>query len=212
MLPWLLKQLNVTDDLIHHLDQVVFAFHYTWVLWVGLPLLVPIAWFVYTWQRRHLPSAPAFLCAILTLTRVLILGVLVLVLAGPHLKLEYTVQQKPIVAVLFDQSQSMELPAGPFETDEDLSRIAAAAGYQTSDGAPDPETRKALNSHRPRQAGPDRSADQRPAAHRSAGEEIRPSLLRFLQKPATDRRQPRQAGVPRSAAPRRRRHADRRRP
>ena len=145
MLPWLLKQLNVAPDLISHLDQVVFAFHYTWVLWVGLPLLVPLAWFIYTWQRRHLPGVPAFLCAVLTLTRVLILAVLVLVLAGPHLKLEYTVKQKPIVAVLFDHSASMELPAGPFDTDEELSRVAAAAGYQTSDGPPDAETRKALN-------------------------------------------------------------------
>ena len=58
MLPWLLKQLNIAPDLISHLDQVVFAFHYPWVLWVGLPLLVPLAWFIYTWQRRHLPSAP----------------------------------------------------------------------------------------------------------------------------------------------------------
>ena len=28
MLSWLLRQLNVTGDLINHLDQAVFAFHY----------------------------------------------------------------------------------------------------------------------------------------------------------------------------------------
>ena len=145
MLSWLLRQLNVTGDLINHLDQAVFAFHTTWVLWVGVPLLIPIGWFIYTWQRRHLPGTPPSLCAVLTMTRVLILALLLFILAGPHLKLEYTVQQKPIVAVLLDHSRSMELPAGPFENDEALSKIADAAGYHVSAGPPDAETRKALN-------------------------------------------------------------------
>jgi hypothetical protein len=145
MLSWLLRQLNVTGDLINHLDQVVFAFHYIWVLWVGVPLLIPVGWFIYTWQRRNLPGTAPSLCAVLTMTRVLILALLLFILAGPHLKLEYTVQQKPIVAVLLDHSRSMELPAGPFETDETLSRIAEAAGYHATGGAPDAETRKALN-------------------------------------------------------------------
>jgi hypothetical protein len=145
MLPWLLHQLNVTDDLIEHLDQVTFAFHYPLVVWIGLPLLVPAAVGVFVWQRQRLGSAPTALCAALTATRVLILGILLTILAGPHLKLEYTVKEKPVVAVLFDQSQSMELPAAPFESDEDLSKIAEAAGYHTTGGAPDAETRKALN-------------------------------------------------------------------
>ena len=54
MLLWLLHQLNVTDDLINHLDQVTFAFHYPLVLWVGLPLLVPVAVGVLAWQRRQI--------------------------------------------------------------------------------------------------------------------------------------------------------------
>jgi hypothetical protein len=145
MLPWLLRQFNVTDDLINHLDQVTFAFHYPWMLWLGLPLLVAAGWFVWWWQRRNLPGAPAVLRGILTALRVVILAVLLLVLAGPHLKLEYTVQQKPVVAVLFDQSGSMELPAGPFDSDDDLAKIADAAGYRSTSSAPDPETRKALN-------------------------------------------------------------------
>ena len=122
MLSWLLRQLNVTGDLIDHLDQVVFAFHSSWVLWVGVAFACPCRLVHLHLAASQSARHAAGLCAVLTMTRVLILALLLFILAGPHLKLEYTVQQKPIVAVLLDHSRSMELPAGPFETDETCRR------------------------------------------------------------------------------------------
>ena len=78
------------------------------------------------------------------------LALLVLVLAGPYLKVDYQIDKRPIVAMLFDQSQSMQLPAGPFEDNAEAVKVAQAAGYKVSPGEsaparPDAETRKALN-------------------------------------------------------------------
>ena len=70
---------------------------------------------------------------------------LVLVLAGPFLKLDQTIEKKPVVALLFDRSRSMQLPAGPFETDADALKFAKAAGYATPEGRVDADARKALN-------------------------------------------------------------------
>ena len=58
--------------------------------------------------------------------RLAILGLLVLVLAGPYLRLDYEIDKRPVVALVFDQSASMQLPAGPFEPGEDTERLARA--------------------------------------------------------------------------------------
>ncbi len=128
--------------LIFHLDQV--AFNRPLVL-LGLLALVPAAVLLYMWQRHSLASAPAYLCGLLTGLRVVVLAILLLYFAQPYRRLEPPPPQRPVLAVLFDQSQSMELPAGPFDSDERLARVAAAAGYSVSEGAPDAETRKALD-------------------------------------------------------------------
>jgi hypothetical protein len=112
---------------------------------VGLALLVPVSVWVFLRHRQNLPTVPPSLRLVLTFTRVAILGLLVWVLGNPVLKATYTEKQKPVVAVLFDQSQSMLLlPAGPFEPDDDLRRAAGAAGYR-SEGSVDSDTRRALN-------------------------------------------------------------------
>jgi hypothetical protein len=143
---WLLRQLNVTDEFASHFDDVTLAFQYPYLLGVGLFLLVPAAIFVYLIQRYTLPNAPPSLRWTLTLTRVLILVLLVLVLGSPYLKLDAKSEKKPVVAVLFDHSQSMQLPAGPFASDEELIRLASAAGYRALGSATDADTRRALNS------------------------------------------------------------------
>src|SRR5690242_10708839 len=117
------------------------------VLFLGMIVLLPVTlgYLIYR-QPRNLGSAPPAVRIALTVTRVLILLLLAVVLAGPYLKLEAHTDQKPIVALLFDHSQSMQLPAGPFESESELTRIAQAAGYRAAaDGKIDPETRKALN-------------------------------------------------------------------
>ncbi len=129
--------------LIFNLGEV--AFLYPLALWIGLPLLIPAGWFLYVWQRWSLTSAPRSLCGVLTGLRVFILAALCFYLAQPYRKEAPAAPPKPVFAVLFDHSASMELPAGPFETDDDLAKVAAAAGYTVTNGVPDPATRNALN-------------------------------------------------------------------
>jgi hypothetical protein len=142
---WLLRLLGITDDFVTHIDEVTFSFQHPALLIAGLVLLMPLSVLIYRRQKHNLPSVPPALRLTLTLTRVLILLLLVLVLASPYLKLDHQSEKKPVVAFLFDHSQSMLLPAGPFESEGDLTRIAAAAGYRSTSSATDAETRKALN-------------------------------------------------------------------
>ncbi|MGE0608204.1 MAG: hypothetical protein AB7O62_14000 [Pirellulales bacterium] len=143
MLHWFLRTIGATDDFVTHLEDVSLAFHSAEVLW--LLLLLPFAgWFIYARQRNNLVTVPRKLVSALTSTRVFVLAMLVFILAGPYLKLHHEYEKRPIVALLFDQSQSMQLPAGPYE-DAQLLPIAKAAGYQTSGEQIDAEARKALN-------------------------------------------------------------------
>src|SRR5262245_61928074 len=118
---WLLRQLNLGEESAGHLDEVTLTFQNPRTLVAGLVLLVPAGVFVSLGQRSGLPSAPPGLRWTLTATRVLILLLLVLVLGSPVLKLDHKGEKKPIVAVLFDHSQSMQLPAGPFASEDELA-------------------------------------------------------------------------------------------
>jgi hypothetical protein len=144
---WFWKSIGIDGDLLAHWGDLGWQFHQPLALWIGLPLLVPIACFIYYWQRRNLRTVHGPLRLALTTIRVLILLLLVLVLAGPYVAFGEDVERRPIVALLFDHSQSMQLEAGPFEAESpaDLLRLARAAGYRADDGPLDPSTRQALN-------------------------------------------------------------------
>jgi hypothetical protein len=141
---WFLKSIGVSDEFVVHIGEVKLAFHQELALWIGLALLIPAAYFIYRRQQRNLRTVPFLPRLLLTATRVLILAILIWVLAGPYLKLEQKNEKKPIVAVLFDHSQSMELEAGPFEPESHLLAIARAAGYRVPESQLDPETRRDL--------------------------------------------------------------------
>jgi hypothetical protein len=144
MLSWLLRQINASSDFADHFDEVEVQFHHPVVL-AALVLLVPLAVFIYLRQLHNLPSVPAGIRFTLTATRILILAIFIVILAGPFLKLHLQSEKKPVVAFLLDHSQSMQLPAGPFESDSELTPIALAAGYKNISGQVDSEARKALN-------------------------------------------------------------------
>lgn len=145
MTEWFLKIIGASDEIRAHLDQATLQFERPLVWWLGLAMLVPLGWFIYRRQRNNLSTIPPRLRWALTATRIVILLVLFFVLSGPYLKLDQQIEKRPIVALVFDQSQSMSLAAGPFESDEELIRLAAAAGYPTPEGKIDAETRKLLN-------------------------------------------------------------------
>jgi hypothetical protein len=145
MKDWLLRQLNLTDEFVGHLDQVSVAFQNPRLLALGLVLLVPAAVFIYLRQRRNLVTVPMSLRLTLTATRVLILLMLVLILGSPHARLDHKSENRPVLALLFDHSQSMQLPAGPWDSEAELVRVALAAGYRAQGSAADADTRRALN-------------------------------------------------------------------
>jgi hypothetical protein len=142
---WLLKTLGVGDDLLARLDQATLAVQRPGLLWVGLALLVPISFFIIRRQQRNLATIAPGLRIALSATRIGVLTALVVVLAGPYLKIDYQIDRRPVVALVFDHSQSMQLPAGPFDGAGESAKIAQAAGYHVSPGESDAETTKALN-------------------------------------------------------------------
>jgi hypothetical protein len=145
MLDWFLRLIGVSDEFVAHLNDAHLAVQHPAALWLGLVLLAPVGYFIWWWQARNLGNTPFVLRVILSATRIAIVALLLLVLAGPYLKLDHESERKPLVAVLLDHSQSMALPAGPFEVEAEMAQAARAAGYQTSDGRLEAETRKALN-------------------------------------------------------------------
>ncbi len=128
MLERFLQLLGIHEDVLKHLDRAELVFQRIEVLWIGAVLLLPLAWMVYRRQKLNLHTVPTWLLATLCVTRVSILALLFLVLSGPYLRIDHKFERKPIVAFLFDHSQSMRLPAGPFTTDDELSEAARAAG------------------------------------------------------------------------------------
>jgi hypothetical protein len=145
MLARFLNLIGVGNDFLEHLDEVHFAVQRPAVLWVGLVVVAALTVYIYRRQRHNLSTVPRGLIVTLTAIRVLILALLAGVLSGPYLKLDHQNEKKPLVALLFDHSQSMQLPAGEFVNESEMLRIAQAAGYPTPNGQLAMETRKALN-------------------------------------------------------------------
>ena len=210
MLTWLLRNVNAGPDFVEHIDEARLIVHQPWTLGVGMAVLVPVAAFLLWWQWQRLRSAPPYLRLLLSFTRIAVLALMVVVLAGPFLKLDHKSEKKPIVALLFDQSQSMRLPAGPFESDGETRQIANAAGYRTADGQIDAQAPQGAQPHQPAQARPDRRRSQH---RRCSTRWRRSSTCSSTPSRATssDSASTRPNQVPRAAQPRRAGHADRRR-
>ena len=142
-----LKSIGITDEVMQHLDKAQLAFQRPAVLWIGLLLLIPAGYFIYTRQRDNLSSLSQKIRIALTATRVFILAILIAILAGPYLKIDHQITKRPIVAILLDESQSMKLPAGPYASDEELLAVATAEGHEMKDGVLAPEIKQQLVDH-----------------------------------------------------------------
>jgi len=141
MIHWFLHTIGVSDEILTHLGQTSLAFQHPSVLWIGLPLMLPLGWFIYQRQRLNLGGISRRLQNGLTATRIIILLILIFVLSGPYLSLDQSIDKRPILAYFLDDSQSMALPAGPFEDESEIQRISETLGYAKTDA----ETRKAVN-------------------------------------------------------------------
>ncbi|MGL4462103.1 MAG: hypothetical protein ACRC1K_08110, partial [Planctomycetia bacterium] len=124
MLESLLRTIGLDDEVVRHVDQATLVFQHPMLLLVGLLLLVPAALFIHRRQKVNLYSASPRLRAALTTSRVFVLAVMVLIAAGPMLKIDQQTEIKPIAAIVLDHTQSMTLPAGPFPDDETSLSLA----------------------------------------------------------------------------------------
>ncbi len=141
MIHWFLHTIGVSDEILTHLGQASPAFQHPSALWIGLPLMLPLGWFIYQRQRMNLGGISRRLQNGLTATRVIILLILIFVLSGPYLSLDQSVEKRPILAYFLDDSQSMALPAGPFDDEAEMKRISESLGYTKNDD----DTRKTVN-------------------------------------------------------------------
>ncbi len=146
MLSWFLQQCDADSSFVQNPNSVTYHFETPAFLFYGLPLVAVLGSFIFWRQRRNLRSAPLSLILSLTTCRVVILALLVVVLASPFVRRTDVEEKKPIVAILFDDSQSMGLASGSFEgADETVRKLAIAAGYQIAATGLDPSVRKEFN-------------------------------------------------------------------
>jgi hypothetical protein len=132
-LAWLLKALNISDEVIDHISDCRLAVHHERLLIVGLALLLPWSLYVAWRQARSLADASLGLRFCLSTIRIAMGLFLILVLADPYLRLDYQIEKRPLVAVLLDSSASMQLPVGEFANPQETARQARAAGDKSSD-------------------------------------------------------------------------------
>jgi len=142
MTQWLLEKIGISTDITSRLEHAEWSLSHPLVLWFGLPLMVLVGWYIFARHRRNLPHVSPLFRGILTACRIAVLVLLVIVLSGPQIRVREPAQQKPILAFLVDESESMQLPSGPFAPEE-ATPLARAAGLMAACADKAPETDKA---------------------------------------------------------------------
>ncbi|MBC8354898.1 MAG: hypothetical protein H8E66_23210 [Planctomycetes bacterium] len=122
---WFLQSIGIEGEVLEHLDQAQLAFQRPVVLWFGVLLLIPVAYLIWRRQQNLDTPSPRFRL-ILNIARVFVTVVILLILSGPYLRLDMTVQRKPVLAILLDNTQSMQLPIDPTTTTHSQTRFARA--------------------------------------------------------------------------------------
>ncbi len=150
MLSWLLNILGISDSLAQRVDEAELVCARPGVMIAGLILLVPLAVLIVWRHRRGMPHIGSLLRGLLTACRLGVLLLLVFVLSGPYLRLVEPITQKPILALVVDESASMDLPAGTYQGSQ-LARLAGAlelAAAPDDGGLPKvtPQIRKELTA------------------------------------------------------------------
>jgi hypothetical protein len=127
LLARLARAAGVGHELASRIDAVEWHWSRPWVLWTGLVLLVPLSWWICRRHEQRLPWLAPRLRRALDVCRIGVLALLVFVLAGPFLRLDERIVQKPVVALIVDESDSMELPVGRLPT-AGIDAVADAVG------------------------------------------------------------------------------------
>ncbi|MFM8893449.1 MAG: hypothetical protein ACKOTB_17875, partial [Planctomycetia bacterium] len=124
---WLARCFGVGHEMASKIDRAEFHWARPDVLLAGSLLLVPAAWWIASRHRERMPWLTPRQRAILTACRTAVLALLVFVLAGPSLKLEEKIEEKPVVALVVDASDSIRLPVGRLPATS-IAAVATAAG------------------------------------------------------------------------------------
>ncbi|MCX7431102.1 MAG: hypothetical protein NTY17_08885 [Planctomycetia bacterium] len=127
LLVWLARSCGVGHELAARIDSVEWHWARPDLLIIGLLLLVPAGWWIARRHRERMPWLSPRQRHALSACRIAVLALLVFVLAGPSLRLDERVEEKPVVALIVDTSDSMQLPVGrlPAAT---IDGVATAAG------------------------------------------------------------------------------------
>ncbi len=139
----LLESIGVRSELIEHLDQAQLVFDRPWVFWLGLLLAIPFGFWVAS-RQQFIKQTSKRLFNWLVALRVLLFLLVAWILAGPNLRLDLQLNRKPIVAVLLDQSRSMNLSVGQFEDESTSADRLRAAGLLEEGQSPSPAKDKQL--------------------------------------------------------------------
>lgn len=132
---WFLRMIGVGDAVATRLNESQLLWTRPVLLWIGLVLLVPAALYIVRRHRTALAHIEPVPRRWLSACRIGVLVVLVFVIGGPYLRLNEEVTSKPFLALVVDDSASMELPAGPFEAQEARELALAAGLIAPGDGA-----------------------------------------------------------------------------
>lgn len=127
LLAWLARSCGVGHELAARIDHVEWHWARPDLLIIGLLLLVPAGWWIARRHRERMPWLSPRQRHALNACRIAVLALLVFVLAGPSLRLDERVEEKPVVALIVDTSDSMQLPVGRLPS-ATIDGVATAAG------------------------------------------------------------------------------------
>jgi hypothetical protein len=125
---WLARAAGIGHEMASRIDRAEWHWERPTVLVVGLILLVPVSWWIVRRHRERMPWLSRRARRALDVCRIAVLALLVFVLAGPFLKLDERIEERPVVALVVDASESMDLPVGPLPATA-IRDTAAAAGF-----------------------------------------------------------------------------------
>lgn len=134
LLARLARVMGIGHELASRIDAAEWHWARPWVAWVGFALLLPAAWWIHRRHAERHPWLAPRLRLLLDACRIGTLALLVFVLAGPFLRLDERIVQEPVVAVVADESESMDLPMGPLPT-AGIEAVAERLGRAPPEGA-----------------------------------------------------------------------------
>lgn len=133
LLARLARAAGIGHELASRVDAVEWHWARPWVAWIGFALLVPVGWWICRRHAERLPWLGPRLRRVLDVCRIGVLALLVFVLAGPFIRLDERVVERPVVAVVVDESESMDLPVGDLPGPS-IAAVAAALGRESPEG------------------------------------------------------------------------------